>query len=215
VYKRLENACKKLNLAIVIRTFLDSNESHEEDKRSFERISCKVTEILELLRANKVSNAAPEQSLKAVMIPNTQITNRQPYKGNRVFKAVYNTAGEGNREKSIPVTIEVKKLLRGDEEKRKLAAEVEYLQKLAESSNIINLIGVVRMEMNYALVFETCELGDLQCFYKDGKLHYDWDKKSNIALGIAQGKGDVVGGDRRGGFEGQHWWLFCVVVFHC
>ncbi|GBB84644.1 hypothetical protein RclHR1_11200007 [Rhizophagus clarus] len=194
IEERLDQACNRLNFAINIRHFVNSQELeethktwHEEDKIAFAQINNMVKETLEEIRGYKHSKNAP--SLLGTRINSNELSDLERFKTDRLFTAIYHTVNEFTRKpKDIKVVIKVTLARESvSDEVSKFALEVAYLQKLAPSPNIIDLIGLTTLRGNMALVLDYCENEDLQSFIASGNLKGDWGKKRSIALGIAQG----------------------------
>ncbi|CAG8608735.1 4027_t:CDS:2 [Paraglomus occultum] len=195
--ERLDQACQRLNFAINIRHYVDSQEIvdrqnswREEDRKAFEEINNSVKEALDELKRNDTSKSAVSETLlDDVRIPFSQFTDVRKFKTDRMRLAVYNTADEERNLKNVEVIIKVTLARESNiDHKRRLAQEVFYLQRLAPSANIINLIGITSMRGGYmGLVLEYCSNGDLKTFIANQKLHADWGLKRAIALGIVQG----------------------------
>ncbi|PKY44097.1 kinase-like protein [Rhizophagus irregularis] len=194
IEERLDQACSRLNFAINIRHFVNSQELeethktwHEEDKIAFAQINNMVKETLEEIRGYKHAKNAP--SLLGTRINSNELSDFERYKTDRLFTAIYHTVNEFTRKpKDFKVVIKVTLARESvSDEVSQFALEVAYLQKLAPSPNIIDLIGVTTLRGNMALVLDYCEHEDLQAFIASGNLKGDWGKKRSIALGIAQG----------------------------
>ncbi|CAI2174601.1 2648_t:CDS:2 [Funneliformis geosporum] len=196
IEERLDQSCNRLNFAINIRHFVDSQELeethrnwHEEDKIAFAQLNNMVKESLEEIRGYKQPKNAPSQLvLLGTRINSTELSKLEQFKTDRLFTATYHTVDELRQPKDIKVFIKVTMAKESvPEEVSQFALEVAYLQKLAPSPNIIDLIGVTPLRGNLALVLGYCEHGDLQSFIASGHLKGDWGKKRSIALGIVQG----------------------------
>jgi len=197
IEERLDQACNRLNFAINIRHFVDAQELeevhrnwHEEDKIAFAQINDMIKESLEEMRSYKQTKNAPSQLvLSSIRINSTELSCIERFKTDRLFTATYHTVDENRKPKDIKVVIKVTMARESvPEEVSQFALEVAYLQKLAPSPNIIDLIGVTPLRGILALVLGHCEHGDLQSFIASGNLKGDWGKKRSIALGIVQGK---------------------------
>ncbi|EXX66131.1 Cdc15p [Rhizophagus irregularis DAOM 197198w] len=174
IEERLDQACSRLNFAINIRHFVNSQELeethktwHEEDKIAFAQINNMVKETLEEIRGYKHAKNAP--SLLGTRINSNELSDFERYKTDRLFTAIYHTVNEFTRKpKDFKVVIKVTLARESvSDEVSQFALEVAYL--------------------NMALVLDYCEHEDLQAFIASGNLKGDWGKKRSIALGIAQG----------------------------
>jgi hypothetical protein len=195
IEERLDQACNRLNFAINIRHFVNSQELeetqrtwHEEDQRAFAELNHMVKETLEEVRGYKYSKNAP--SLLGTRISSTELSDVEQFKTDRLFTATYHTVNEYSR-KPLDLKVVIKVTMARESvhnEVQRFALEVAYLQKLAPSPNIIDLIGITTRRGNMSLVLDYCENEDLQAFIASGNLKDDWGKKRSIALGIVQGK---------------------------
>ncbi|KAG9295780.1 hypothetical protein G9A89_009009 [Geosiphon pyriformis] len=193
---RLDQACDRLNLALNIRRYVDSQDWeethrtwHQEDRIAFERLNAMVKESLEEIRNNKQpTNETTMQTFNDTKIVTTSFTNWEQFKTDRLFTATYNAVDEHKKIRSLKVVVKVTRAREADPKEMKLfALEVSYLKKLAPCPNIIKLIGITPRRGVMALVLEYCEKGDLQALIAAGDLRGDWGKKRAISLGIAQG----------------------------
>ncbi|CAG8551396.1 6236_t:CDS:2 [Paraglomus brasilianum] len=200
--ERLDQACQRLNFAINVRHYVDNKEIvarqnswREADRKAFEEINHSVKEALAELKRNESSQTTVSETLlDDVRIPYSHFTDVKKFKTDRMHLAIYNTADEERNVKNIEVLIKVTQARENNiDHKRRLAQEVFYLQRLAPSSNIINLIGITALRGGYmGLVLEYCANGDLKTFIANQKLHADWGLKRAIALGIIQGNENVL-----------------------
>ncbi|CAG8463754.1 9838_t:CDS:2 [Acaulospora morrowiae] len=193
---RLDQACHRLNFAISIRHFVESQELeeahktwHEEDKVAFAKLNTMVKESLEEIRGYKKSTSAPSQSvLSGTRISLAELSDFKHLKTDRLFTAIYHTTDSNRKPKDAKVVIKVTMARESvPEEESKFALEVAYLQKLAPCPNIIDLIGITSLRNNMSLVLEYCENGDLRSFIAAGSLKDNWGRKRQISLGVALG----------------------------
>ncbi|CAG8468580.1 2416_t:CDS:2 [Ambispora leptoticha] len=195
IEERLDQACTRLNLALNIRRYVDSQEWeethrtwHEEDKVAFERLNTLVKESLEEIKSDKRLKASAIEILNETSIVPTVFTDWKQFKTDRVFTATYHTVDEHKNPLAVKTIVKVTRAKESDpSEMRSFALEVTYLKKLAPCPNIIKLIGTTVKRGVMALVIEYCEKGDLQSLIAAGDLKGDWGKKRSIALGVAQG----------------------------
>ncbi|CAG8665811.1 12399_t:CDS:2, partial [Racocetra fulgida] len=189
---RLDQACNRLNFAINIRHFVDSQYAeeiqkawHEEDKVAFAELNNIVKESLKEIRGYKLSSNPPTQLGNRIVLK--ELSNIQQFNTGRLFTANYHTVDSNGQAKVTKVVIKVTMAQESvADDVSKFALEVAYLRKLVSCPNIIDLIGVTNIRGNMSLVLEYCENGDLQNFISSGKLKGDWGKKRSIALGLAQ-----------------------------
>ncbi|CAG8726514.1 29983_t:CDS:2 [Racocetra persica] len=190
---RLDQACNRLNFAINIRHFVDSQYAeeiqkawHEEDKIAFAELNNIVKESLKEIRGYKLSSNPPTQLGTRITL--RELSNIQQFNAGRLFTANYHTVDSNGQTKVTKVVIKVTMAQESVvDDVSKFSLEVAYLRKLVSCPNIIDLIGVTNIRGNMSLVLEYCENGDLQNFISSGKLKGDWGKKRSIALGLAQG----------------------------
>ncbi|CAG8796958.1 23349_t:CDS:2 [Gigaspora margarita] len=190
---RLDQACNRLNFAINIRHFVDSQYAeeiqkawHEEDKIAFAELNTMVKESLKEIRNYKLLTTPPIELGTRIALK--EFSDIQQFKTDRLFTANYNITDSDGQTKLIKVVIKVTMARETvADDLTKFSLEVAYLRKLVSCPNIINLIGVTNVRGNLSLALEYCENGDLRTFIASGKLKGDWGKKRGIALGLAQG----------------------------
>ncbi|CAG8648729.1 13092_t:CDS:2 [Dentiscutata erythropus] len=186
---RLDQACNRLNFAINIRHFVDSQYAeeiqkawHEEDKIAFAELNTMVKESLKEIRSYKLLSTPPLDLGTRIYLK--ELSEIQQFKTDRLFTANYHTVDSDRENKVIKAVIKVTMAQETvADDVSKFALEIAYLRKLVSCPNIINLIGVTNIRGNLSLVLEYCENGDLQDFIALGKLKGDWGKKRSIALG--------------------------------
>ncbi|CAG8701910.1 14337_t:CDS:2 [Dentiscutata heterogama] len=186
---RLDQACNRLNFAINIRHFVDSQYAeeiqkawHEEDKIAFAELNNMVKESLKEIRSYKLLSTPPLDLGTRISLK--ELSEIQQFKTDRLFTANYHTVDSDGENKVIKAVIKVTMAQETvADDISKFALEIAYLRKLVSCPNIINLIGVTNIRGNLSLVLEYCENDDLQDFIASGKLKGDWGKKRSIALG--------------------------------
>ncbi|CAG8567839.1 8894_t:CDS:2 [Ambispora gerdemannii] len=195
IEERLDQACNRLNLALNIRRYVDSQDWeethrvwHEEDKVAFEQLNTIVKESLDVIRSDQRLKASAIEILNQTNIPTIVFSDWKQFKTDRLFTATYHTVDENKHPLAIKTVVKATRAKESNpNEMKSFSLEVAYLKKLAPCPNIVKLIGTTSTRGIMALVLEYCENGDLQSLIAAGDLKGDWGKKRAIALGITQG----------------------------